>query len=382
MSDPFGSPVDVSAHLGVAPATGGQRRRQRNSLPAVFVLVRGKPLQATSALLLTHVFMVLSTGSIVAMVGGIAKLASLWGFEKVLVRAFGNVFLLPPIEEEGLRRAQSSTGDPLNAHFLEFASSRWRALKLPAHYDDIHLSDPPAYIEIPEKYLRALGVEAETIQCIDDVVPPIMREGEGSLEVASSAADAGSGVVRGDARLLPADALSAARSSESHLMSLCRERGKGAATHTYDPETMLQALMLSAKTRRSHSLNDVLATCAPFFFGHVASASIVGALRDGSIQLPQASVLQDAQIRIDILEMARQRSIGAQFECWRYPAIDASSAYGHNWLMAREDVFEFSKGAANDGFMSGILQSNFNECLRNRTLPLSTLGRGRAGLAK
>ena len=72
MSDPYGRPVDVTPHLGVGVATGGQRRWLKNSLPAAFLQVVGTPLQPTSAILVTRIYRVHATGSLMAMLGGVA----------------------------------------------------------------------------------------------------------------------------------------------------------------------------------------------------------------------------------------------------------------------------------------------------------------------
>ena len=149
------------------------------------------------------------------------------------MRAYALVFLLPPSEEREVRTSASSRGISVNEHFAEFAATRWRAIKLPKDYDNLHLGERPAYIELPEKYLRAFGVEAEEIQCMEEVVPPILREDVPAPEAGSSAADVGGDFGAANVRVVPGDALSAARFAESHLRSLCKERGSGAASHTY-----------------------------------------------------------------------------------------------------------------------------------------------------
>ncbi len=163
---------------------------------------------------------------------------------------------------------------------------------------------------------------------------------------------------------------------------MSHERGVGAAAHTYDPAALIQCLLMKAKMTPGVSLQEGLATAAPLFFGHLSAGGLVGELRDGSIQLPQDSVRQDAQIRLDILDPAWQRSRCSKFECWRYGAIDASSAFGNSWFLAREDIFEFSLDAFAPCRGDVPLPSDLNASLKNRTLPMSTLGRGRANLIK
>jgi hypothetical protein len=176
--------------------------------------------------------------------------------------------------------------------------------------------------------------------------------------------------------------LAAANIAAANLNSMSHERGVGAAAHTYDPAALIQCLLMKAKMKPGVSLQEGLATAAPLFFGHLSAGGLVGELRDGSIQLPQDSVLQDAQIRLDILDLAWQRSRCSKFECWRYGAIDASSAFGNSWFLAREDIFEFSLDAFAPCRGDVPLPSDLNASLKNRTLPMSTLGRGRANLIK
>ena len=91
--------------------------------------------------------------------------------------------------------------------------------------------------------------------------------------------------------------------------------------------------------------------------------------------------MQDAQIRLDILAMAHERARRGYFKSWRNPGLDASSSFGHNWLLAREDVSEFAR---RDGAPAtdAPLTVDLNARLRARILLLSTLGYGRVGLIK
>ena len=111
-------------------------------------------MQPTSAILVTRIYRVHATGSLVAMLGGVASLAAPFSFEGTGVRAYALVFLLPPSEEREVRTSASSTGASLNEHFAEFAATRWRAIKLPKDYDNLHLGERLAYNELPEKYMR------------------------------------------------------------------------------------------------------------------------------------------------------------------------------------------------------------------------------------
>ena len=310
IADIYGPPVDAAtlAPPLAARLSGGERRRRGNALPQVFIAVQQDQLLgrvATAALLITDILFVAGSGTYVAMLGGVAALASAFIFG-VGSRAFSLVYALAPADVQRIRASESVTGDSVNSHFREFAALRWRAIKLPARYQDIHRAgEPPSFIEIEEKYLKALGVDARQIHDISEVVPAcVLPEVPPAVPMPSS----GSGGGALDAVAAPASSLAAANIAAANLNSMSHERGVGAAAHTYDPAALIQCLLMKAKMKPGVSLQEGLATAAPLFFGHLSAGGLVGELRDGSIQLPQDSVLQDAQIRLDILDLAWERS--------------------------------------------------------------------------
>ena len=385
IADVYGPPVDAASlapPLAARPS-GGERRKRGNALPQVFIAVQQDQLLgrvATVALLITDIMFVAGSGTYVAMLGGVAALASAFIFAAGSSKAFSVVYALAPADEQRIRASESATGDSVNSHFREFAAVRWRAIKLPARYQDIHrASEPPSFIEIEEKYLKALGVDARQINDISEVVLAcVLPEVPPAVPMSSS----GSGGGARDAVAAPASSLAAANIAAANVNSMSHERGAGAAAHTYDPAALIQCLLMKAKLKPGVSLQEGLATVAPLFFGQLSAGGLVGELRDGSIQLPQDSVLQDAQIRLDILDLAWERSRCHKFEFWRYGAIDASSAFGNSWFLAREDIFEFSLDAFAPCRGDVPLPSDLNASLKNRMLPMSTLGRGRASLIK
>ncbi len=348
----------------------------------IILLKSGAGLCAPGAALITEMFELATQGVLLAMVGGVALLAQPFRFDAAR-RASGLLHALAATEEQAIRQAASSTGCALNDHFTEFAATRWRGLLLPSKYNDIE--DAPAYFELDPKYLRAFGVEARTIDSLSEIVPalllPAASSADADVPASSANADAADQDMHAPERA-PMAAMRAAGFAAEHVRSLAQARGGGAASHTYEPATLLQCLLLRSKLKPKVSLQDALATCAPLLFGHVASIDLVGELRDGSLQLPMNTVLSDAQVRLDILEIAFERHRFGEFKCWRYPAIDASSAYGNMWFMARECVFKFplTEGAA--GLVDVPLPTDLNGALTNRTLPMSTLGRGRGSLVK
>ena len=54
------------------------------------------------------------------------------------------------------------------------------------------VGEAPAYVDTPEKYVKQLGVEAEIIDNISHIVPPILQDGQQSEESSPSGAVVGS----------------------------------------------------------------------------------------------------------------------------------------------------------------------------------------------
>ena len=177
--DYFGPPIDTATL--VPPArdrpTGQDRRRAANSMPCVFIAVakpEGGGLIAAAAVMITEIIYICSSRSYVAMIGGVATLAAMHIFGPGTARAICLVYKLSPSDEQTIRLSASTTGVPLNAHFSEFADTTWRAMKLSSQLVTmITGSETPAFIELDEKYLKCLGVQARSIRYLSDVVPEI-----------------------------------------------------------------------------------------------------------------------------------------------------------------------------------------------------------------
>ena len=180
--DYFGPPIDTATL--VPPArdrpTGQDRRRAANSMPCVFIAVakhEGSAWIAADAVMITEIIYICSSRCYVAMIGGVATLAATYVFGIGTARAFSLVYRLSASDEQTIRLSASTTGAPLNAHFTEFAGTRWRAMKLPSQLVTmITGSETPAFIELEEKYVKACGVQARSVGDLSDVVPEIFLD--------------------------------------------------------------------------------------------------------------------------------------------------------------------------------------------------------------
>ena len=129
IADVYGPPVDAASlapPLAARPS-GGERRRRGNALPQVFIAVQQDQLLgrvATVALLITDIMFVAGSGTYVAMLGGVAALASAFIFAAGSSKAFSVVYALAPADEQRIRASESATGGSVNSHFREFAAVR------------------------------------------------------------------------------------------------------------------------------------------------------------------------------------------------------------------------------------------------------------------
>ena len=104
-----------------------------------------------------------------------------------------------------------------------------------------------------------------------------------------------------------ATSISAVGLAMANLRSMSRACGRGAVDYRYDPSSLIQCLLLKSKLKPSVTLQDCLSSVAPLLFGKIAGGVLANALREGSMRLPQDSVLRDAQIRPDLLNIAYER---------------------------------------------------------------------------
>ena len=180
--DYFGPPIDTAT---LAPPARKRRIctfdiRNANYVPSVFIVVAqplGSARIAAAAVMISEFCYICSSRCYIAMIGGVATLAAMHVFGPGTARAICLVYKLSPSDEQTIRLSASTTGAPLNAHFTEFAGTRWRAMKLPSQLlTMITGSETPAFIELEEKYVKACGVQARSVGDLSDVVPEIFLD--------------------------------------------------------------------------------------------------------------------------------------------------------------------------------------------------------------
>ena len=241
---------------------------------------------------------------------------------------------------------------------------------------------PPVQMDVENKHFKAMGVTPDVVQASSEVIPTFSESGlEGDTllhdhDERRVAAEDPAADQRANS-MSPQDDASRAL---QRLHSICRPRHGGIITHTYSPSTLISALQLNRHLKPDTSISTVLAKAAPFFFGNDAVSHIVQELNSRSVTLPSEKLLRDARLRLDLLAARYEQERSPNFRTWRYLNPDSSKQIGWDWLIVREDKFEFSKDkyptieCENDADM--------NEAYSSRTCKVSTLSRGHGGTVK
>ena len=290
----------------------------------------------------------------------------------------GAVFSFRPDVELMIRRAETTVGGTLNSNLSLCSGKVWRCMTLPtASVDSLVSATSGHLLRLDRKHVTAMGVTAQSVSSVNELVPsyegsdgarlqeqdaPVL---EASLEAPSSSL---SGVIQ---------AVGDAERALQRLHGLARVRTSGMVTHDYPPEVILMALALNQAVRPQTSIARALSLAAPFFFGSEHCRDLQTDLTSGAVSLPSEGVMRRSNVRLDILSVLYRRVLFSKFSYWRYLNPDSSPQLGHDWLVCREDSFQFEKGADSDEQLS---VADYNRAYSSRCCLLSTIGRGRGSL--
>ena len=151
--------------------SGGQKKREQNALPKVFLAAGGSPRLIFGAFVLTRAC-VLPDGTLIGVFGGYCSLQQPFPITVASSNGTGAVYNLRPEIEMQVRRSPTVFGDALNSSFAALAGSSWRVWPLPSDLmRALQESRTPDYMAVERKHVLAIGVEPEICASIRDVVP-------------------------------------------------------------------------------------------------------------------------------------------------------------------------------------------------------------------
>ena len=362
----------VAGCVSQDPRSGGAKRKAKNALPRVCLVLCKATSCIVGAMLMTRCVTVAAPPQgMVRWV--IARFVAL--VLPVLIHAGDFTFrsavskLVPKCEYD-VRILPTLAGGNLNKHFSEYTSLQWSCFpcspEMLAALDAFNLE-----VRFDTKVAVAACLGVSHGNGVLDAEPSVI------LEEAAVAIDP---CAHGE----PAQSTTAAVPSVSELARLSL-RGlyvpteSGAVTHRFTVQGLLDCLDLAASLKPNKSLGDVLGSAARIFFG-VDGALLAGQLQSNEMPLPQQDVLRTARVRLDQCNLLFQRGINKTYNCLRYLMIDSSPQLGWNFLMVLEDRIMFRR--SEDTGYSFRAAVDINMYYERRTMLVSTLGHGHSVLVK
>ena len=366
----------------------GGTKKQKNALPQMFLIAIGKErrivgcFQLTSLVRVTPAIPTVEPDAIFAVISGACPLAQAVLLPPSDFRFRNVVSVLKEHAELQVRSSAALNGGTLNSNFLAFAAHKWRVWHMDEDVARSLTSDaPPSYFPAQEKHALAIGVDLDVVQSLSEVVHDLdqvvdeLRMLEGG-EIHGQGGIQGAGNVASSSA--PESQTNDAARAMGRLENLALLREGGVVSHTYTPEVILNSLCLNAVLQPSASLADAFMLAAPFFFGSDAE-SVFTPQAMSTVALPKEFILRDARIKLDALRVLWGRETFEDNYAWRYLSPDGSPQLGWQWLVLREDRFDFSKKEFGSE-PEAAEKADFNRALHSRTCHLSVYGRGQGSL--
>ena len=311
--------------------SGGAKRKRRNELPQCFLLLSPEGYVYAAALIV-RICLVNSTGRLIALLGGLVLLEQAQAIASGDKAHRGAVFRLTPDFETRCRTQPARGGGTVNSHFIAHAASVWRCWPISREQKtqlNGHMLAPR--MEIENKYVVAIGVTPEIVADYSEVFPEIGEDvGSGEAVPLASAPQ------QPEAAAGPSSSAELPLGSPQQITAAVLERLHGHAnlreggmvTHTYSPEIMLRSLIFKHHVKASYTLQQVLAAAAPFFFPIESSSEIASELLAGNVSLPSPTLLRDAMVRLDLINLLWRRVQWDENNYWLYLNPDASPQLG------------------------------------------------------
>lgn len=147
---------------------------------------------------------------------------------------------------------------------------------------------------------------------------------------------------------------------------------------SFPPAILWKALELKSHAKGASRIRDIIILAAQLVLPPEQAAAISADVKSGALRLPSRWTLDRAQKQLDICSLHFQRHLFARFDVICMHMLDASPQRGWNFLVARTDDFRMPKDLPHEDRLSLPLGS----IMSRRTLPLTCLGYGSAGLAE
>ena len=146
----------------------------------------------------------------------------------------------------------------------------------------------------------------------------------------------------------------------------------------FDAKTMFAALQLGHHMKQAADLQSVCILATELSYGTSAAAQLQADIKMNHTRIPGKHAVTNAKVKLDILAMHWMSHVYATHDVAAYDMIDSSPQGGWNFLVMRTDEFLYPR----DCTALGRLQIDVHKIHQRRTLPITCLGYGKAGLVQ
>jgi hypothetical protein len=146
----------------------------------------------------------------------------------------------------------------------------------------------------------------------------------------------------------------------------------------FEANIMLTAMKLSMKLKSADCIDDVVLLAAELHMNADQLEKLKSDIALKRIRLPKLGTILNAKIKLDVLAMHYMAEVYRDHDVTAYDIIDSSPQGGWNFLVIRSDEFVYPRGAS----PLDRLKTNLGKIYTRRTLPLTCLGYGKAGIVQ
>jgi hypothetical protein len=374
-------PLAASRCKRSTTVSGGAKRKARNCLPQIFLIVISTTYVVVGAFVVTSAYVTADDRCFV-LPSAVCLLEVPIPITRSQCTHSNGLFKVTPFIEVQIRRGRVVGGNSLNAHFSAFAAESWRCW-LFSECDLAALTDGAQhpFLKVERKHFRAMGVDPLLIGSLDEVLPALDDTVQRIDATRPHQPDAMPAPVA-DLHAYGQNFRTGPGSDESRVLSrleqLAVPRAGGVVTHSYEPRVILHCLAFENCLKASARLSDALIAASGVLFNSDPDGPFAQAV--SATDLPSEGRLREASVRLQLFSMLYQQLQFPDFVFWRYLNPDSSPQLGWDWLVMREDIWQFGRDLF--GCAEQIVSADLNKHYIGRTSSLSTLARGRSGLIK
>ena len=307
--------VAPSAEAAAVQARRKQNTVARNALPKVFFAYDASSKSIVLAFVVSHAF----TGVGATVVWTVSRVVFLQE-PQVLSRSDytykSSVFKMTPATELRLRQCTTRVGGSLNSHFIEFAASSWKVWNFTKDLPDFERFEDSLTFNSQHAIAKMLGVIPSDGPCQEAIAA--------LQEIEIDGADSSIPVHT------PTGEATASSQVRERLTCLSTTMERGAVSHTFTGEAMLQFLQFSANLRPGASVSTSLSDAASILLGR--NNPVVQELRTDTLApLPSLNLMRMARVKLDMMSILFERRLFLRYRFVRYLLIDSSPQLGFNF---------------------------------------------------